>query len=351
MHRPRLDTSLELLVGRLRTLAEPAVLATIVATAGSTYRKSGARMLIESSGRMTGLLSGGCFERDLSEHARSVLSSGQAKVVEYDLRTADDLLYGIGAGCEGAMRVLVERVTPESPLLRRLLDTVDQLAYGRPATLGVIHSGPIETLGTHVLPSGEAILDEALASILAHQRSGDLTLSDGRGVYGEYLAPPPRILICGAGPDAVPLAHLLGGLGFAVTITDHRALYLDAPDWRGARKTLGPAGTLASRLELSAYHAAIVMSHHLASDEAYLGELAASPIPSVGLLGPRARRERLLSALGARAAGLRPRLRGPVGLDIGAVTPEAIALAIATEIHALVAGRPATLAGTCDEVP
>ncbi len=114
MSRPRLDTSLELLVSRLRDLGDTAVLATIVATEGSTYRKSGARMLIESSGRMTGLLSGGCFERDLIEHAESVLNGGLPKVVEYDLRTADDLLYGIGAGCEGAMRVRMGEVIASS---------------------------------------------------------------------------------------------------------------------------------------------------------------------------------------------------------------------------------------------
>ena len=176
-------------------------------------------------------------------------------------------------------------------------------------------------------------------------------LAKGRQVYVEVLAPPPGILVCGAGPDAVPLVHLLTGLGFAVTVADHRPLYLESPDWRGARTSLGPAATLATRLRLNAFHAAVVMSHHLASDEAYLSALATSSVASVGLLGPRARRERLLAALGPTAAMLRPRLRGPVGLDIGAVTPEAIALAVAAEIHALAAGRLATIAGTCDDLP
>src|ERR1700678_1859536 len=84
------------------------VLATVVATAGSTYRKPGARMLIMSDGSYLGLLSGGCLEADLKLHAGEVLDGGATRAVEYDLRGPDDVLFGIGAGCEGAMRVLLE---------------------------------------------------------------------------------------------------------------------------------------------------------------------------------------------------------------------------------------------------
>jgi xanthine/CO dehydrogenase XdhC/CoxF family maturation factor len=236
----RLDTSLELLIGRLTALTEPAVLATLVATEGSTYQKSGARMLIESSGRLTGLLSGGCCERDLAKHAEAVIGSGDPRIVEYDLRTADDLLYGIGAGCEGAMRVLLERVSPEGLLLKKLVQAVEQLADGHSVALAIIHDGPTATLGTHAAPSGDAEIDEVLAQILAEGRSRSMSLPGGRRAYGEFLAPPPRILICGA---------------------------------------------------------------------------------------------------------------APVGLDIGALTPEAGALSIAAELHALASGRLATIAGTCDDVP
>ena len=82
--------------------------ATVVATAGSTYRKPGARMLIMSDGSYLGLLSGGCLEADLKLHAGEVLDGGATRAVEYDMRGPDDVLFGIGAGCEGAMRVLLE---------------------------------------------------------------------------------------------------------------------------------------------------------------------------------------------------------------------------------------------------
>ena len=94
----RLDTSLELLLQRAPINAAARVLATVVATAGSTYRKPGARMLIMSDGSYLGLLSGGCLEADLKLHAQQVLESGVSRAVEYDMRGPDDILFGIGAG-------------------------------------------------------------------------------------------------------------------------------------------------------------------------------------------------------------------------------------------------------------
>jgi len=110
----RLDTSLEILLQGAPAASGGRVLATVVSTAGSTYRKPGARMLIMADGSYLGLLSGGCLESDLKIHAQDVLNSGVARVVEYDMRGPDDLLFGIGAGCEGAMRVLLEPAGPGS---------------------------------------------------------------------------------------------------------------------------------------------------------------------------------------------------------------------------------------------
>ena len=92
----------------MRVLAnEPLVLATVVRTGGSTYAKPGAQMLIAADGEYAGLLSGGCLEGDLREHARDVAATGKARIVSYDLRSTTDQLFGLGAGCEGAMDVLL----------------------------------------------------------------------------------------------------------------------------------------------------------------------------------------------------------------------------------------------------
>jgi xanthine/CO dehydrogenase XdhC/CoxF family maturation factor len=144
----------------------------------------------------------------------------------------------------------------------------------------------------------------------------------------------------GGGPDARPVATLAAFLGWRITVVEHRAAYL-APERFPPSTNLieaRPAG-VAAALALADYSAAIVMSHHLDSDLHYLRALARAPVPYVGLLGPAARREKLMSDLGADADTLRPRLRAPVGLDIGGRTPESIALAIIGEVHAALAGR------------
>ena len=92
-----------------RDRGEPLVLATITHTLGSTYRKAGAQMLLAGDGRAAGLLSGGCLETDLMERARAVLA-GAPVVVDYDTRSSDDLIWGIGLGCEGAMTILMLRL-------------------------------------------------------------------------------------------------------------------------------------------------------------------------------------------------------------------------------------------------
>ena len=353
MHAPivRLDTSLELLLDH-RGPDGPVALATIVATAGSTYRKAGARMLLYADGTHRGLLSGGCLEGDLASHAARVMAEGSAQVVEYDLRGPDDALFGIGAGCEGAMRVLLEPAhagTPAAAALHRARETARR---GEPSVLVVVHDGTAEPLGTRD-PDG------VLSPRLAAARGRALAESRSLGVderaagtagpmraFVHWLAPPPRIVVCGAGDDAAPVVAGLVGLGWTVIVTDHRPRYADPARFPGAAVHCADADALATTVDLARCHAALVMSHHLNADGAYLAALARHPEPAfVGLLGPRARRERLLGDHGtvvpALRSGLRGRLRGPVGLDLGAATPEGIALSIVAELHAYLAGREA----------
>jgi xanthine/CO dehydrogenase XdhC/CoxF family maturation factor len=148
------------------------------------------------------------------------------------------------------------------------------------------------------------------------------------------------MLLAGAGPDARPVATLAAFLGWDVLVVDHRASYLDPVKFPpGIALLESRAAEVANRIGLDDFAAAVVMSHHLESDLQYLRSLAHSRVPYVGLLGPAARREKLLGDLGEDAALLRTRLRAPVGLDIGGRSPESIALSIVGEVHAALAGR------------
>lgn len=302
---------------RERAAGRAFVLAVVIGTAGSTYRKVGASMVIASGGEFAGLLSGGCLEGDLAAHAQGVIDSGAARLVSYDMRGPDDLLFGLGSGCEGAMDILLTRVGP-----RESWEPIASLARpGRVSKLRVIMS--VRAQGAQAL--------------------GSLRLDSGAPLAGHevevLIAPPRQVLVLGGGPDAAPLVDFATTLSWQVTVADHRSAYIDHPRLaRATQRICAPAtslgAALAATLPIDAYDAAIVMSHHLASDLEYLRQLAGTPIGYVGLLGPAHRRDRLLSDLGeTTAAPLRPRLHAPVGLDLGARSPETIALSIVAEVQ------------------
>jgi xanthine/CO dehydrogenase XdhC/CoxF family maturation factor len=345
----RLDTSLETLLDNMPADPGGGVLATLVATAGSTYRKPGARMLIRDDGRIVGLLSGGCLEADLSLHAREVMGSGIPQAVEYDMRGPDDVLFGIGAGCEGAMRILLE--SAGGGLAARSLANAARLTRaGGPTSLVVVHESAELPLGTYDAAALAAargptpqLLAAAAAAAVEEAETRALNVAGATGscrALVQFLAPPPHVLICGAGPDAEPVAAAALALGWRITVVDHRPAYAVASRFPRAAVYRIDARELRAAVRLDDCHAAVVMSHHLPSDIAYLRELAAAGAPGyVGLLGPAARRHRIAAELGERMELLRGRIRGPVGSDIGAVTPEGIGLAIVCQIHAWIAGR------------
>ncbi len=327
-----------------RDRGEPLVLATVARTLGSTYRKAGAQMLIAGDGRASGLLSGGCLEADLMERARSVLA-GSPVVADYDTRSSDDLIWGIGLGCEGAMTILLTR-------LDRANDYQPFAFVESCRRRGVAGNFALVTQSTNVVyPLGAAFRSDSPAELPAgvaqilHAtalRAATTVETSGATFLITPVELPPRLLVLGAGPDAMPLVEIAGLMNWHVTVLDHRPAYAVAERFpRAQRVALNPAGELTRELQAASYDAAVVMSHHLLSDQAYLDALAAhKSIPYIGLLGPAPRRARLMQELGDKSRGLDGRLHGPIGLDIGAKTPEAIALAIVAEIQAVLAGRP-----------
>lgn len=333
-----------------RVLGEPLVLATVIATQGSTYRKAGARMLFARDGAFAGLLSGGCLEADLHQQALAALERGHTRTVDYDARGSDDLIWGLGLGCEGAMRILLQPSTaaagyePLSQLMQRL-----QLRRRDAFATIVASSDPVWPSGRCWFaddPTDDPVA-RALAACCAQTLSADpgnrvvhLASDAGIEAFIGVIEPPTRVLLLGGGPDARAVVNQAALLGWSVTVADHRPAYADAARLAAAERVLLRQPHEGAALARAAdFDAVVVMSHHLPSDLAYLRQLALSDIRYVGLLGPAARRERLRAELGEAARQLEGRLFGPVGLDIGAATPEAIALAIVGEIHAVLGGR------------
>jgi len=332
-----------------RERGDPLALVTIYETSGSTYSKAGTHMLIDGDGDFHGMLSGGCLEGDLALRAAAVIDSGEPQTVTYDL-AQDDELWGLGVGCDGVMRVFLQALTPDNGY--EPFHAIDGAMQGdRPARLAIV----IESAHPEISPGAAAIdaedgvrglglADEAAEQLLQDAGRPALERIVLRGedlnVLVATIRPPPRLLVLGAGPDAEPVVQFAAELGWRCTVVDHRDAYVDSGKFDGAEHVLClPAATLAESLDLSRYDAAIVMSHHLASDRVYLEQLAGTDVRYIGLLGPAARRDRLLSELGDSARALTTRLHGPAGIDIGGRGPAAIALSIVAEIQGVLQGR------------
>ncbi len=205
----------------------------------------------------------------------------------------DDDVFGLGVGCEGMLNILIQPLRAES-------------AYEPFA----------------------GVLEE-----LEHAPSADLELANGEGT-ARILA-PLKLLVLGAGQDALPLVAFSVALGWKVTVSDHRPAAVERLLESGAAVVeCVPLGALRERFDIACFDAVIVMSHNLDADRTYLGVLLDSPVEFVGLLGPPHRRDRLLRELGDDAEKLSGRLRGPVGKRIGGRGPAAIALEVTAELQA-----------------
>ena len=330
-----------------RDRGEVLVLATVYETMGSTYSKAGHRSLIAANGDYQGLVSGGCLEGDLGERANRIRETRSPAAITYDLRDEADDLWGLGVGCNGLIRVFLQPLEPEhdhapfAAIARRLMGTE------RAAAATVIETGgsalPLGGTLVRAADSSESFgLDAAdteriaagCEEVINSGQSRYVVDDSGVGILYSALVPVPRLLVLGAGPDAVPLVRMAAELGWLVTVADHRPAYIAKGGFEAAERvaTIDPTA-LAGEIELETFDAVIVMSHHLDTDRTYLTRLATIGAGYVGVLGPPARKARLLEELGAAGESLRASLRGPVGLDIGADSPEAIALSILAELQ------------------
>ena len=330
-----------------RARGEPIALATVYQTLGSTYSKAGQRILIAANGDYQGLVSGGCLEGDLAERARSVIASGRPAPVTYDLRDEADEVFGLGVGCNGLIRVFLQPLLAERGF--EPFAAIVQCLLGRErAGIATVIESDVKNLpaGTTLIVRGDAVETAAEVPAAESARLADrarraavtgvaeLVAEPGLSVLYACLKPIPKLLILGAGLDAMPLVGMAAELGWFVTVADHRPAYLQRGGFqRAERALLVVPGRVAEALPLGEFDAAIVMSHHLETDRKYLAELKDFAWSYLGVLGPRARRDRLLESLRDEAPDLAARLRGPVGLDIGADSPESIALSIVAELQ------------------
>ena len=335
-----------------RAAAEPLVLATVYETAGSTYSKAGHRILLAANGDYRGLVSGGCLEGDLAERARGVVASAAAAAVTYDLRDAADELWGLGVGCNGLLRVFLQPLSVANGY-QPFAAIAERLAGTRRAGVATVIESERADLPVGATAVVDAESEQAFGAIAAGAKQLRKAAQEALQAAAAHLAveadcrilcaplrPFAKQLVLGGGLDAVPLVGMAAELGWFVTVADHRPAYLARGGFeRAERALLVEPGRLAAALPLRDFDAIVVMSHHLATDRKYLAELAGVDNRYLGVLGPRARRDRLLQDLADVAPELGAKLKGPVGLDIGADSPESIALSILADLQSTLSTR------------
>ena len=270
-------------------------LATLVQTKGSTYRKPGARLIVDSDGGTLGVLSGGCLEEEIARHGQKVIDDDSPVLLSFDTKR----LYG----CDGQLKILVEPLPAVGPN-GNLITEVGRLLKNREiCRIRICFEG--DMLGSELLPP-------------------DVLLTEQRSVLIDTVPLPVRLLLFGTGPEIEPITQLAGTLGWVVERCGHPSEL--AQDFRADGQT-----------------AALVMTHNFGRDFLALDRLLPLQLRYVGLLGPRKRYAELLARLSEYRAldvDLEGRtLFAPAGLDIGSEAPEEIALAIVSEVAAVLSNR------------
>lgn len=333
------------------------VLASIIETEGSSYRKAGAIMLINDLGQYFGLLSGGCLESDIMRHARYCMQSGSDKIIEYDMRDDADLAWQLGLGCGGRVKILLQPVGQNNQYLN-LPVLLDALKSGQEKYYAHDLSGASQN---YVVSSSTELVDPTAYFLSFHQ-------------------PQVALAVFGGGVDARPLVALAVNMGWEVYLIDHRSAYAREPYFPGCKaiirqpcdeirhvlvqepahknghnneqvneqetlrgkeqSTVKQSSQQAGHEEkmndmawLQRFNAAVVMTHNVEQDAAALAVIEKSAAKYVGLLGPTHRTERVFDVLKMAVSDYQKPLWNPMGLALGGELPESIALSVISEIH------------------
>jgi hypothetical protein len=352
---------LEFIISRyenLRSQGTGCVLATVVQVEGSSYRRAGARMLVDEFGNITGAISGGCLEGDALKKALHALHQQKNKLITYDTSDEDDAVIGAQLGCNGIIQVLFEPLDYEDSLNPcELLKSV--AAHKNPLAIAVqfdldrseAQAGTVLLIDENLKYSGKPPEKKLLDLIL---QQAQLTLQNKRSNFAEFsidgetqhlfiqnYQPPVKLIIVGAGNDAQILAQQGDLLGWEVIVTDGRPTHANKERFTSSCQVVvtKPEKTL-ENIEIDQRSYFVLMSHNYNYDLAVLKLLLTEDqIPYIGILGPLKKYERMQNDLESEGIRLSEeiakKIHAPIGLEIGAETPAEIGLSILAEIQSV----------------
>ncbi|WP_269412305.1 XdhC family protein [Lentibacillus daqui] len=315
---------------------EQSVLATIIHVEGSAYQKEGTSMLFSANGKQIGIISAGCLETDLAIRATELMqtSSVQNQTFVYDTSAEDDLSWGRGAGCNGKIHILLEKVN--SINYKDLLTLRVYLHQGIPVVaMKIFEKDPssVRTLyvskDQHMFGHRDA-MSHQLNKIARHANKSRLQYMENLGshIFIHRFEPQPRLFIFGAGPDVIPLAAVAAKTNFKVIIWDWRLARLNKMDFPDANFIKTPSiPEMVKELDFWPTDSIMIMTHDFQKDKELLASLSSQQVNYFGILGPRKRTSRLL-----HGKNIPEHVHSPAGLAIGAKGPEEIAISIVADM-------------------
>lgn len=347
---------------KLKKAGTNCILATVVHVEGSSYRKAGARMLVDEFGNISGAISGGCLEGDALRKALHALHQQKNKLITYDTSDEDDAVIGAQLGCNGIIQVLFEPIDYQDPLNPcELLKLI--IKKNKPAAIVIrfnldkmkAQPGTILILDENLKETGKLSEKDVFEVILEHS---ERTLKDNKPEFIEYgvgeatsqvfiqnYQPPVKLIIVGAGNDAQVLTQQAELLGWEVIVTDGRPSHANIERFTSSCQVIvsKPEKTL-ENIEIDNRSCFVLMSHNYNYDLAVLKLLKVkNEIPYIGILGPRKKYKRMLDDLAEEGFELNEeilnKIHAPVGLEIGAETPAEIGLSILAEIQSVLTGK------------
>jgi xanthine dehydrogenase accessory factor len=340
--------------------ATSAALATVVRADGSSYRRTGARMLVTDDGIWVGGISGGCLEGDALTKAQYAIIKSESSLVTYDTTDDDPYQIGVGLGCQGVIDILftpLDYRNKNNPveILKSLVGAARKIHILVTLTelkgewANIKAGDAIQYQGNQSLNifedlSFEKELEETINQQIKNGKSApkQFELTDGRklSVFIEILLPEIHLVLMGHQYDILPLTRIIVETGWRASVVS--SMVKLNSKIVGAEVNVFDFDKF-SDVIIDEYSAIVLMSHDFKTDKLNLPRVLATGASYIGILGPRLRAEKIFKALEEEGMGIsdedQQRIYAPAGLDIGALSPEEIALALLAEIRAVFSNR------------
>ncbi|PZC48830.1 MAG: Xanthine and CO dehydrogenase maturation factor, XdhC/CoxF family [Chloroflexi bacterium] len=350
-----------------RIANKKAALSTVVRIRRSAYRREGAKLLIDQEGGMNGAISGGCLETDIREIAFQVMNSGEPRIVHYETGGMEDIVMGLGVGCDGEVDAFLEPVAEirDFEVIEHAIDLMDREKSFVVATLlssddDGLHAGSKrllqedgDSMGGLGLEALDRAADEQASTYLFGEESRTVTLSferEGRAyeaeVFFQSLVPLPALVIFGADDDSMPLVRFAAEMGFRVTVCDRRPAYVTKDRFPTADKLVRCfPPEVKEHIPFTERTYVVTKTHNYLNDREFFEQVIETPVPYIGMLGPKERRAGILADVQSERGPLSEadweRIHGPAGVDVGAEGAAQVALSVLGEIIAVKSSRPA----------